>query len=235
MSKEKFLPLLLLILVVSLINFSSAIEIRFTGQQNTNITISETCSFGDSPCSNSFNCNITIENPSQIIIILDEPMTRNNTVYSLQLNSSDTLTLGIYEVKRIYCTDGTNNGTSNFFFQITTSGSKPLESAEGSTLFAIFIILIVATLFFLVLGIFAKNTPFKLFFVSLSILFMIGTLGFGVTVMQQLFGAFSSIVAGYGIFYRLLIILSVAGGIGLIVYLVVVALNSFNKNRGLIE
>ncbi len=233
MENKKVLTFIFLILTISLINISSAQEIRFNGQVNTNITISETCSFGDSPCTSDFSCNITIESPSQTITALNEVMTRNQTIYNYKFNT--TSELGVYEVKRIYCTDGTNNGTSNFFFRITTSGSQPLDSAEGSTLLAIFVLLIVATIFFLILGITAKNGSFKLGFIALSIMFMIGTLGFGVTVMQQLFGAFTNIVASYGIFYRLLIILSIAGGLGLIVWLVVVSLKAFNKSRGLIE
>ena len=148
------------------------------------------------------------------------------------LNESQTDELGRYEVKRIYCSDGINNGSSNWYFEITPNGAEKMDSAQGYTMVGVFLVLIVAIFFFLILGIYSKNVPFKLFFVGLSILLMVGTLGFGVTIMQQLFGEFAKITHNFGIFYTFLTILLGGGGAGLMLYLFVIAIKTFKAQGG---
>lgn len=227
--------MLFLILGLFLITFAHAQEIKFTAERGTQVNITETCSFNSLPCSSDFNCNITVEDPSQNILVLNEPMTRNNSVYNYSLTSTSPLPLGIYEVKDISCTNNVYNGSASFFFEITPSGSPPISSGEGFTLIGIIVILLVSVAVFLIFTIFINNPPVKIFFASISALMMIGTIGFGVTIMQQLFGTFGNIVSGYSLFYRLLSILLIGGSIGLIVYLVVIALKTFRKSRGLID
>lgn len=219
---------------ILLINVISSQEIRFTGQQNTKLNIFEECESNGFACDETYSCNITVRDPNQTVLILNKQMTRNDTIYNYTLDINKTNILGKYE-NTVVCTNSSLAGTNIFFHEITPSGSEPLGTGQGSTLIGILGILIFAIIFFLMLGIFAKNTPFKIFFVGFSILLMIGTLGFGVTIMQQLFGTFAQIVSGYGMFFRLLIILSGAGIVGLILYLVIVALRTFKIKRGLME
>lgn len=221
--------LLSFILAIFLISSISAQDMRFTGEQNEIIDVTETCSFNDLPCPSTFSCNITIENPRQNVIVLNEPMTRNETIYNYSL--TQTSELGIYEAKQVYCSDGNNNGTSSFFFRITSTGAEPIDTGKGLTILGTFIVLIVATLFFLVFAIFTKNVPFKIFFVGLSLLLMVSTVGFVASTMQQVLSTFDTIVSTMGNFYILLTILLTAGGIGLFVYLVVMALKSFDSTR----
>jgi len=134
---------LILIFIVGIffVSLISAQEIRFTGKQDTNITITETCSQGDFPCSNSFKCNITIQNPEQTTIVLNEGMTRNETIYNYTLQSPLTNNLGLYETN-IFCTNYVgNNGTSNFFFDVTYSG-KTITQAQSTIYIALFVMLL---------------------------------------------------------------------------------------------
>lgn len=230
--KSKFC--LLIILTILLVNIASSQEIRFTGKQNTILDIFEECEDRGFPCQADYNCNLTVRDPNQTILVSNQLMSRNDTLYNFTLGEGETKVIGTYE-DTVCCANASNGGCSHFFHEITPSGSKPISSGEGSSLIGILATLIFAIIFFLVLGIFAKNIPFKIFFVGLSILLMIGTLGFGVTVMQQLFGAFTQIISSYGMFFRLLTILSGGAIVGLILYLVVVALRTFKIKRGLIE
>ena len=231
MSKEKLFPFLLLILVFSLVNFTLAQEIKFTGQQSTELNIFNECEDSGFPCDNNFQCNITIIDPSQTIIVLNKLMTKNETIYNYTLNVNQTASLGLYE-DSMCCTNSSHSGCELFVHEITPSGSTGLAEGQGSTLVGILVILLVATIFFLILGILTKSVAFKMFFVSLSILLMIGTIGFGVTIMQNFFGTFSSLVSGFGTFYTILIILLSGGAIGLLIYLIMVAFRVYNIKRG---
>jgi|TARA_Y100000310_G_scaffold30617_1_gene29070 hypothetical protein len=224
----------LLILGLFLISFISAQEVRFFAQKDSTLDITDSCQIDGIPCSASFNCNITIINPLQEVIVLNQQMTRNDTIYNFTLNSNQTNLLGFYE-DSICCNNVSIGNCDNFFHQITTSGSEPIDSGKGFVLTGIMIILIVATIFFLVFGILSKNAPFKVFFVSLSVILLVGTLGFGVTIMQQLMGTFTNLVSGYGTFYKLLIILLSGGALGIIIYLIVVAFKSIESHRRAIE
>ncbi len=234
MGSHKLGFVLLLIFIISFSGIVSSQEIRFTGKQNTVLNIFEECEDRGFPCQSDYSCNLTVRDPNQTVLVLNQLMQRNDTIYNYSLNINQTKLIGEYE-NTVCCTNQSNGGCSNFFHEITPSGSKPIGSGEGSSLIGILATLIFSIIFFLVLGIFTKNIPFKIFFVGLSILLMIGTLGFGVTVMQQLFGAFTQIISSYGMFFRLLTILSGGAIVGLILYLVVVAVRTFNIKRGLIE
>ncbi|KKL94283.1 hypothetical protein LCGC14_1866160, partial [marine sediment metagenome] len=156
------------------------------------------------------------------------------SVYNFTLSSENVTLLGSYIVNGIGDLDGTNT-IWNYNFFVTTSGAERINEGEGFTLFSIILILIMTIIFFIIATIFVNNFAFKVFFGSLSVLLLISTIGFGVTIMQQNFGAFSNLVSGYSLFFRLFMILLGAAGIGLIFFLVVFSLKMFNRSRGLIE
>lgn len=186
-------------------------------------------------CSNcTFNNITSILSPNSIEIIGNFQMTKVGSVYNFTLTPGNVTQLGGYIVNGIGDLDGLN-AVWNYNFEITTSGNPPLNQGEGITLFGIIIILILTTIFFMISTIYIENLPFKIFLGSLSVLMLISTIGFGVTIMQQLFGAFTNLVSGYSLFFRLFMILLTAAGIGLILFLVVFALKMFNKSRGIIE
>ena len=229
--KLNFLILLLILSVFLLNNVSSdSHEPKFTAEVDSAVSIVEECETNGFPCGSNFQCNISVQNPNENTIIVNQEMTRNSTFYNFTVGESNSVVLGEYPTS-VCCTNTTSSGCSEFFYEITPSGSRGIRSGEGSTLSGILIILLFSTAFFLILGILTKNEPFKVFFVGLSILLMIGTLGFGVTVMQQLFGTFGGLLSGFGTFYRLLIILLSAGGMGLVLYLIKVGFTFFSNRR----
>ena len=78
-----------------------------------------------------------------------------------------------------------------------------------------------------------KNIPPPI--ISSAAITIVVTVGIGVTIMNEFFTDFSTLLITYGAFYRVLTILLMGGGLALILYLVVVSLKSFNSTRGLID
>lgn len=113
--------------------------------------------------------------------------------------------------------------------------TSALTSGEGTIVFGAIFSLTVIVAFFLILSIIINNTPFKIFFMSLSLLTVLAAVGMGVSVMQESFADVTNIVSAYGGFYILLITLIAGGFFALILWLIIVAVKSFRLNRGLID
>ncbi len=181
--------------------------------------------------SNETQLNITVEYVNQSGFWVDNsPMVQSGKTFFIDFNETDEVGL-----LRYFACDDIGNCDYTCDKEITPTG-KLLTEANSKLLIGSFIILIVTTIFFLVFGIFTQNRPFKIFFVSLSALLMVGTLGFSVSVFQQMFGTLGNIVETYGRVFILLTTLIIGGGIGLFVYVVYMSIISFwNNSRGLNE
>ena len=131
-------------------------------------------------------------------------------------------------------TSGDVGGFLSKGIKVTQNG-QGIDEGKGIILFGIILILITITIFFLIATIYIQNLPFKVFLGSLSVLMLVSTMGFGVTIMQQIFGEFTNLISAYGLFFNLFLILLGGAGIGLILFLVVFGLRMFNKSRGTIE
>ena len=221
--------LLTLVLVSFLISFASAeIQTLGTFKLGEDINLIQTCA----NC--TFNNITSILSPNSTEIIGTFQMTKVGSVYNFTLNSGNTTQLGEYIINGIGDLDGVNT-IWNYNLFVTPSGAKRINQGEGNTLFGIIIILVLVTIFFSISTMYIKNPAFKVFLGSMSILMLISTIGFGVTIMQQLFGTNPTLISGFSLFFRLFMILLGAAGIGLVIFLVVFALKMFNKSRGLIE
>lgn len=108
-----------------------------------------------------------------------------------------------------------------------------LTSGEGTILLGALFSMSVIVIFFLVLSVIAQGPPMKVFFMALSLLTVLASVGMGVSIMQEFFSDLTNIVSAYGSFYILLVALTAAGIMGLIVWLVVVAVKSFYSYRGI--
>ena len=71
----------------------------------------------------------------------------------------------------------------------------------------------------------------KIFFMSMSVLTIVASVGMGVSVLQEHFSDLTKIISVYGNFYILLITLTAGGIMALIVWLVVVAFKSFYSTK----
>ncbi len=113
--------------------------------------------------------------------------------------------------------------------------ASALTSGEGTIIFGAIFSMGVIVIFFLALSIIVKNNPMKVFFMSMSLLTILASVGMGVSVMQEFFSDLTKITSTYGSFYIMLVTLTAGGLFALIIYLIIVAFKSFNVHRGLVD
>lgn len=123
---------------------------------------------------------------------------------------------------------------SLLFAILLLPSTSALTSGEGTILFGALFSMLTIVVFFLVISIIVKG-PMKVFFIGLSFLTIVTSVGFGVSVMQQYFSDFTKLIDSYGNFYYLMLVISLGGLFALILWLVIVAFKSFYSYRGLTE
>ncbi len=136
--------ILTIILGICLISLSSATD--YIGKQYEDINIFETCNINGFFCDSSYLCNITISDPDLNLIVLNSPMTRNDTIYNYTIVSTDLL--GDYSID-IYCDNVTFAGKDESVLKITTTGREPNMM--------ITIILLLCSLGLFILALYLKN------------------------------------------------------------------------------
>lgn len=229
MKQILFITFITLILFITFVSFASAqIQSLGTFKLGNDVNLIQTCS----NC--TFNNITSVLYPNSTQTIGEFEMTKKGTVYNFTLSSGNVTELGNYIVNGFGDLDGVNTVWS-YIFIVTQSGAEQINQGEGIVLFGIIIILILATMFFLISTIYIENPAFKIFLGSLSVLMLIATMGFGVTIMQQIFGIFTNIVSSYTLFFRLFMVLLGGAGISLVLFLVVFAMKLFNKSKGRID
>lgn len=142
---------MLLIVLITFTNFVHASEPEFIAQPNSIINVFENCKVNGFACDSAFNCNITITNPNQSIIVLNRQMTRDQTIYNYTLNISQTNLVGTYK-NTVNCQNLTNAGSRDFDFLLTASGFT-FETSDAILYTLIIIGSFLLFLFFLYLAI----------------------------------------------------------------------------------
>ena len=109
-----------LMMGIVLLTFVNAGDSDYIGKQWEHISIIETCSDDGFQCDATYTCNITVVDPDHDVIVLNQAMTRNDTIYNYTL--TDTEELGIYKIKT-YCGNVTFSGENlDGTLDITTTG-----------------------------------------------------------------------------------------------------------------
>ena len=112
--------LLFLFIGIFFLSFVSA-EPKYIGEQYEDLEITETCVVRGFPCPNDFLCNITIKDPNLDVLVLNSPMTRNDTMYNYTFVSTDIL--GDYKYN-IFCSNLTQSGNKEETLRVTTTGRE---------------------------------------------------------------------------------------------------------------
>lgn len=138
----KRLILLTLIILLVPLALATTDEIRFIGQQNTYLDITEPCFNNNTYCSDTSKCNITVKDPKQFVLVNNLQMTNQNAYHNYTLDITNTSSLGVYE-STVVCQDGSYNGFDTFYFRITYHGK---EEPVGFTqiIFILFFVIILA-------------------------------------------------------------------------------------------
>ena len=215
-----------MILVIGIFLFSiapvMALNDQGTGEQNQNFTLVQVCNEA------SYITLDTIQIPDRSTLIINTNMTFISGG-TFNLVFENTSQLGRYDVTGI--SDGCENSFA-FLFTITPSG-QALDTSQSLIVIGLILVLILLTGSFLYFGNKVEYLPMKIFLISLSILFIMLTVGVSLNAVKQLMimgAVFSGIFVNL---YRLMLILVSAGGIALIVYIIYMSVQQFNAYRGL--
>jgi len=236
--------ILLIIFGILLLQFVTSVDIEFTAEQNTEVNIIDKCSIGGYPCSPSFDCNITVTiQDIQEVIILNQNMTRNETIYNYTIPSSQTSEEGLYKAD-IYCSDGNYNGTDEIWFRVTPSGREALTSGESSTLLiAVASMFLLAIFFFIISNTFkadplnpqgtSGNPPARFFFVALAVIISIASILFSTVILMQVLGGFEKIISSYSTFLWVILFVILIIFIFILLKVIFMALDAFKVSKGL--
>lgn len=230
---NKNILFLSLILILSLSTvYAQQEEIRFNHPKSTNLTIFEKCRVDGAICDSSYSCNLTILSPSQVLVIDNVEMSGDGIYRNYTMTEKNQSVNGVYE-STVDCSNETFSGSNTFYYRITPNGSSPIDEGQGIILLGsiLFLIIILCSVGFM--GIKSTNTTVSISFLSFSTLIMVFTLGLILNVIELSFGTFSEIIGNYSAIYVLFTTLLIAGGIGLVTYIIVVALNFYWRLRGL--
>ena len=177
---------------IFLISLTSATN--YLGKQYEDVNLVEICTYDGFPCSDTFGCNITIINPDNELIILNEVMTQNETIYNYTFVSTDYL--GNYAIK-FYCSNVTFSGSNTeSTLVITTTGR------EVNQTFVIIILIIALVLFLLALLI--KNHATGFIAGVLMVISGINIMIYGLTYLNDMYTrSIALVVLGFGAFIML--------------------------------
>lgn len=233
MKKLIILLFLVFLLNITLISAQQE-EIRFYHERNTNLTIYEKCRIKGEGCDANFGCNVTVLDPSQVVRINNQNMSRGEVYYNFTTSGVDVNVNGVYETT-VDCANTTDFGSNTFFFQVTPNGSAPIDQGQSIILFGGIILLIIIAVFIGWLGFRTDNGVVSISLLAFAILILVFGLGMILNVFELSFGTFGDIVSNYSTIYVLFIILVGVGILGLIVWLIYLVVQWFWKKRGLID
>ncbi len=211
-----------------------AIADEETIRQGDDVRIEQTVTLGGAP-SSSITCNITVRDPTNIVIVPSSIMVNNGITQQQEFiifGPVNSTVLGTYTYP-IFCTDGILNDTGEFTYEVNPSGKKYIPQISGPLLFGGIISLIFMSIFLLILGKSIEYFPIKVFLFILSGLFAIVNIGFVVGGMQEFLSINSALSSSFGGFYILFTILLVGGSIFLLFWLMITAFKLYQVKRGL--
>lgn len=184
-------------------------------------------------CSNCTEVNLTkVMNPNNTISLLGQfEMTSNGTNYNFIFSNTE----GVGEY--FYTTSGDLNGIStqqSCSFKVTPTG-QDLDNPQSIIVIGLLLVLILLTSSFLYFGKEIEYVPFKIFLISMGSLLLMFTVGVSLNTITELMIIGSVFSATFVNLYRLMLILVSAGGIGLMLYIIYMAVMQFYSHRGLMD
>ena len=217
---------LFLFMGVLLIGLSSAAIFDLgVFEQDTTIQLIQTCN----NC--TFNNISNILLPNGTIILGEVAMEKDDTFYNFTFNRTGNL--GQHIVNGFGDPDG-DITTFEYVFSITPTGQN-LDTPQSILVIGLILILIALTVFFFNASHKTESVPFKVFFGALGFLFIMLTVGISINSIQQLMLVGSVFSGTFSAIYTLVLALVSAGGIGLMIYIIIVALRQFRRNSGAVD
>lgn len=141
---------------VMLIGLAPAQETQFVATINQSFDFSTDCAFNGFPCDSTFDCRFTLTPPDKVISILNQTMTRNETIYNITIGADNLNQIGGYK-GTTFCNNATFSGNEDVFFDVTPTGTV---LSTGEAILYLLFLLAVVTMFFTSLF-WAIRLPFK--------------------------------------------------------------------------
>jgi hypothetical protein len=195
-----------------------------TFRVGNNITLLQTCTNQTAFCD---ECNLTsLKYDGDILTVTNVEMTQNAALFNYTLDGSFTQRTGHYTITG-FCIGGGVYSPFAYTFEVTLTGEdKSSFNTIVSITFAIFMILFVMLI---ILGLVFKNPTYKIFMFGLAGLMLITIMGTIISLLNTGISNFIPIILSM---YILFLILFGIGVIGLIIYLIYIAVSGWNKLRG---
>jgi hypothetical protein len=226
-----------LIIILALIPFINSQSLNAdipTYARNTNITISVPCAFNGITCPASTVCNVTIIDPKSVTIFNNEPMTKVDAVFEIDLNVSQTSELGQHEFTPTCCT-GSRCRTEFLHYRITPSGAEPLSSGQGTILLSILGVMLLVCIIFFVIGFRSENIVAKTSGFSGGVIMILIMILYSMVIINEVIAASPSLIAGYEVFLFVMRIIGTVLILALIIILFLVMAKAWKIKRGLID
>jgi len=194
------------------------------GSQNNCVSLRQTCT----------NCTYvlltSIQYPNQTVLYINGLMTKIMNDYNYTFCSTDLL--GTYTINTCGDIDGSNPCYSPPPYQliITPTGFEASQSQTNIMIIIIASMFILIILFF-IFGLKSDFMPLKITFLSLSVLLIVFSVGYILNMANENLGEFTTLTSGFQPLYIVFIGLLGAGGIGIILYLIVVTFQAFHKTK----
>lgn len=140
--------IMLFIFLISSVSAELIDRGTFTQNEQANFLFS--CELADGGiCTSDFNCNLTIAYPNSSLMVDNQQATRSGEKYNYTL--PDSSTLGEYKNVRAFCTNGTDGGGTDYFFDITPNGYRQ-STSQSIISFVLLITIAFGSIVFLILG-----------------------------------------------------------------------------------
>ena len=152
-------------------------------EQNKNFDLKISCFNSDNSfCLVTTNCSITVSTPNSTVIVNNQDMTFNTAYYNYTIKNNNLRNLGEYQVIT-QCT-GATDGFQTFSFEVTFDGLEPQPTAKAINNIPIIFGMIIAIIFFSILGYFTK------FEKTASMLFGLKFLSYAMAVVETVLLSF---------------------------------------------
>jgi len=220
----------ILLVGLLLIPLISATE-RYKYNEPTDLQF--TCTLNNQIPSGSATFNITIS------YLSDGTKLVNNQLATAQgqgsFNYTTTFTqLGTYEIQQ-FCYDSPYSYSNTEYIEVTPTGYERLGAGEGISLLGILALMIIVAITFLVIGMKTENPAAKITFCSMSVIFFIISILYGVILIQQGLWGNESLISGVETFWFIVKILLGIGVLALFIIVSLILIKSWKIKRGHID
>ena len=230
---NKLILLLLALLIVPFVSAQATFEIP-TYQQDTNQTLSVPCHFNGLGCPVAAYCNATILNPDGDQLYNTAPMTKDGSVFTLNLTETDLNMVGQYE-NTVSCCVGTNCRARELPFQVTPSGAQPLSESQGTVLFLVLGVILFISIIFFIIGFRSENIVLKTTGFAFGSIMVLILIFYTMFMINEAISGTPNLVTGYETFLFVMRILGTVLILGLVIVLFLVALKAWKIRRGLTD